>query len=127
MVSFCSVGYQRLSVKAAGPGGGHQSLAEVIRKVFVSPGFCGGLCKPSALERTLQLTDQQPGQTRAPRMPEKDQVASWAPLRNLRQGCLLPHGMGEQAGTCLGRPQLGGFPSLAVHTPFNPLATFLSS
>lgn len=60
-------------------------------------------------------------------MPEKDQVANWAPLGNLGQGCLLPLGRGEQAGTCLGRPQLGGFPPLAVHTPFNPLVPFLSS
>lgn len=41
----------------------------------------------------------------------------------LEPGCLLPQAW-EQAGACLGRPQLAGFAPPALHTPFNP---FLSS
>lgn len=41
---------------------------------------------------------------------------------NLRAGLFAPPRWWQQAETCLGRPQLGGFPPLAVHTPFNPVS-----
>lgn len=104
-------------MNAAGPGACLQSLAGLITKGFGSPGFCGWLCRSHG-NSALPHMDQRQGQTWA----EGLKLPPGTPGNLVAWLFASPRWWWERAGACLGRPQLGGFPPLAVHTPFNPVS-----
>lgn len=110
-------------MSAARPSGHLQSWAEVIKKVFGSPGFCGRLCK-SRPESTLLFVDQWRGQMQGSPRRRRAELPAWCPWESRGRAVCSPWVLGARWDLSA-KATAGWFSSSGcthTHTPFNPVS-----